>query len=425
MKKKYRIQFLDVVTVAAAVVLLCVELLKPRFSEDETVNRLITVIVSRLVGCLVFIPLAVKMKYGIWRLTADKPLFALLCSLPALLVVINNFPFIGLLSGSIAVTKPARVIILFAAESLSIGLFEEFAFRGVLYPVILENRRNSTKNIFWATVISSALFGAVHILNLLEGAGAGGVFLQIGYSFLIGGMCAIVLLKTHSIWICVLLHAVFDFGGFFVGTVAEGIIWDPVTVTITAVLGVLTLAHMVFVLFRVTPADTDWIYSDVTVRKTCNEDLPVLREIYARARRQMAEDGNPHQWGDRCHPHDDVLLKDVVDGTGYAIVKDGRVHGTFAFIRGEDPTYTVIENGAWPNDLPYGTIHRIASDGEVKGIFDIALSFCEKSCNEIRIDTHDANKRMQHIVEKNGFVRCGIIYTDDGTPRIAYQKHVR
>lgn len=29
---------------------------------------------------------------------------------------------------------------------------------------------------------------------------------------------------------------------------------------------------------------------------------------------------------------------------------------------------------------------------------------------------------MQHLLEKYGFVRCGIIYLPDGAPRIAYQK---
>ena len=29
---------------------------------------------------------------------------------------------------------------------------------------------------------------------------------------------------------------------------------------------------------------------------------------------------------------------------------------------------------------------------------------------------------MQHLLEENGFTRCGIIHVEDGTPRIAYQK---
>ena len=36
------------------------------------------------------------------------------------------------------------------------------------------------------------------------------------------------------------------------------------------------------------------------------------------------------------------------------------LHGVFAFILGEDPTYGVIEDGQWLSGDPYGTIHRIA-----------------------------------------------------------------
>lgn len=29
---------------------------------------------------------------------------------------------------------------------------------------------------------------------------------------------------------------------------------------------------------------------------------------------------------------------------------------------------------------------------------------------------------MQHLICKNGFQKCGIIYVEDGSPRIAYEK---
>ena len=64
-------------------------------------------------------------------------------------------------------------------------------------------------------------------------------------------------------------------------------------------------------------------------------------------------------------------------------------------------------------------IHRIAGIGG--GIFTDALDFCRRKTNHIRIDTHHDNKPMQHVVEKAGFSRRGIIYVDDGTPRIAYE----
>ena len=86
----------------------------------------------------------------------------------------------------------------------------------------------------------------------------------------------------------------------------------------------------------------------------------------------------------------------------YVIEEAGNIGGVFAFILGEDPTYQQIE-GFWLNDQPYGTIHRIAGNGKVKGVFNKALAFCEQLEPNIRIDTHQNNKRMQHLIEKNGF----------------------
>ena len=43
---------------------------------------------------------------------------------------------------------------------------------------------------------------------------------------------------------------------------------------------------------------------------------------------------------------------------------------------------------------------------------------------DVRIDTHRDNETMLHLIEKNGFIRCGIIIVDDGTERIAFQKKI-
>ena len=232
------------------------------YSADPTLNALLRVIVTRLVGCLVFIPLAIYMKYNVLGLAKENRAKVLLCTLVPFAVVVNNFPIIGVISGNAYVTAPKWYIAVFALEALAIGLFEEFAFRGVLLPFVLENRATSRKSIFWATVISSAAFGGIHIFNLFAGAGIGGVLLQIGYSFLIGGMCAIVLLYTRCIWICVLLHAIYDFCGYLIPTLGEGVIWDPVTVLITAFLGVFALVFMLVWLSRITPETVQKLYPD-------------------------------------------------------------------------------------------------------------------------------------------------------------------
>lgn len=156
-----------------------------------------------------------------------------------------------------------------------------------------------------------------------------------------------------------------------------------------------------------------------SVRRAVYEDLDRILEIYAYARAFMAKNGNPNQWG-KTNPPAERLLEDIRQGNLYVITKADKICGVFAFFLGEDPTYREIFEGAWFSNAPYGTIHRIASDGS-GGIFSAVLAWCRKQISHIRIDTHHDNTVMQHVVEKAGFQRCGIIYITDGTPRIAYE----
>lgn len=232
------------------------------YSSNQVLDPLIKVIVTRSVGCLVFIPLSVYMGYNIFGLTSKNRMKVLICTLVPFTVVINNLPIIGLITKNAYIDEPLSFIPVFALEALMIGMFEEFAFRGVLFPYILENRRSTTKSIFRATVISSSAFGVVHLLNIFAGAGIGGVLLQVGYSFLIGGMCAIVLLYTRCIWLCVALHAIYDFCGYLVPTLGEGIIWDPITVIITTILGLFALIFMTAWLLRIKPERVRELYNN-------------------------------------------------------------------------------------------------------------------------------------------------------------------
>ncbi|MDR2933283.1 MAG: N-acetyltransferase [Oscillospiraceae bacterium] len=141
--------------------------------------------------------------------------------------------------------------------------------------------------------------------------------------------------------------------------------------------------------------------------------------VYAAARDYMKRTGNAGQWGDH-HPPQSLLEDDIKKEHLYVLDNKG-IHGVFAFIIGDDPTYHRIDHGAWISDEPYGTIHRIASDGQTKGIFKQCLAFCQNMSDNIRIDTHHDNKTMRHLIEKNGFQRCGIVYMENGSPRIAYQ----
>ena len=160
---------------------------------------------------------------------------------------------------------------------------------------------------------------------------------------------------------------------------------------------------------------------DYTVRSACFDDIPELLRIYAAARQYMKDNGNPGQWGED-RPVVGKIRADIAASNMHIIECAGRAVGAFALIPGEDPTYAVIEDGSWLDTSPYCTVHRIASDGSVRGVFDAALLFCLSKTAHIRIDTHKDNKTMLRLLAARGFSRRGIIHLENGDERIAFER---
>lgn len=156
------------------------------------------------------------------------------------------------------------------------------------------------------------------------------------------------------------------------------------------------------------------------IRKATTTDLPRICAIYDAAREFMRQTGNPTQWSDG-YPEESLLAEDIKNQNLFVMDANGTTVAVFALFTGEDPTYQYIQ-GQWCNDAPYATIHRIASDGTAKGVLPAAVDFAYSLHQNVRIDTHHDNKVMQHLLAKLGFIRCGIIYLENGDPRIAYQK---
>lgn len=163
-------------------------------------------------------------------------------------------------------------------------------------------------------------------------------------------------------------------------------------------------------------------HSNEEILPAKEEELSRILEIYDIAKAYMRESGNPNQWNG-AYPDPELLREDIRKQRLYVIKKDGRIHGVFMLLLEEEPTYSFIEDGSWrEGETPYGTIHRLAGDGEVKGLFAKCVAFCEGKVMYLRADTHFDNHTMQHLLEKNGFERRGIIYLKNGDSRIAYQK---
>ena len=156
------------------------------------------------------------------------------------------------------------------------------------------------------------------------------------------------------------------------------------------------------------------------IQKAEISQLPRILEIYEKARAFMAESGNPDQWG-TGYPPEKMIRQDILNGKSYVNLEGDHIRAVFYFAVETDPTYGYIE-GSWLNDAPYGVIHRIAVDGSGRGVAAECFTFAAQHCENIRIDTHEKNIPLQRCLTKNGFVRCGTIYLEDGDPRIAYQK---
>ena len=161
------------------------------------------------------------------------------------------------------------------------------------------------------------------------------------------------------------------------------------------------------------------------IRKSRPEDLSRIMEIYEGAREFMAEHGNPRQWGPNQWPPEELIRADIAAGDSYVCVEDERVIGTFYYVFGADvePTYALIEEGAWRDPSPYGVVHRIATDHTVYGTGMFCVNWAYLQCGHLRIDTHGDNTVMQGMLAKLGFVHCGTIYVhEDHDPRLAYEK---
>lgn len=158
----------------------------------------------------------------------------------------------------------------------------------------------------------------------------------------------------------------------------------------------------------------------LNVRDADIADFEQIMKIYKYAQDYMIHTGNPTQWG-HFYPDAMLIQSDISHNACKIIYDENGIHGVFALFDGAEPTYAHIENGNWLNDDPYITIHRIAGDGQVHGLFKCVLNYCKSISSNIRVDTHANNQTMQTLIEKSGFTKCGIIHVKDGTPRIAYQ----
>lgn len=172
----------------------------------------------------------------------------------------------------------------------------------------------------------------------------------------------------------------------------------------------------------------------LVVRKALIDDLPVLLNIYVRARQFMKEQGNESQWGmpspgKKLWPSEEALKANIAAGTQYVLESENDVAATFCYTRGHDQLYDTIYDGAWFDNDDYGVLHMMASAGIVRGVGKAVFAWTLEQCPTLRIDTHPNNKPMRALLEKSGFAYCGKVdmysVQNDDVTRVCYIKKYR
>jgi len=221
---------------------------------DELMTNLINTTLVRLFGGLAFLFLLMSFGYRFLR-PLQKPFYTiLLVTLPAWIVALNNLPWIAWIKGQVTFTEPLWMTGLFTLDVLSVGLFEEIVFRGVILVVFIQRLGSDKRGRFLAVFLSAGIFSIVHLFNLFAGAAVGDTLLQMSYSFGMGLMWGVVFLATGSIWSAVILHATYNFTGLLfvtLGTVYGR--YDAITIVLTTLFAVIAAVYYWVVLERLNP----------------------------------------------------------------------------------------------------------------------------------------------------------------------------
>ena len=128
----------------------------------------------------------------------------------AIILLIGLLP---LIVGSLTVdlSKP-NVVIIFILMNFFIGLSEELLVRGVILSVLLTKWGNTKEGIYYSVIVSSVIFGAAHLGNIIGNTGfLVATLSQVVYSTLIGVFFAACVLRSQAIWPAIIIHAAIDF----------------------------------------------------------------------------------------------------------------------------------------------------------------------------------------------------------------------
>lgn len=102
-------------------------------------------------------------------------------------------------------------IMIYLFSMLVTGFTEEVVFRGVIYNTISECFDTySKKNVYISMIISSIIFGLMHMSNIFSGVSLAGAIVQAGCAFGVGLYFCAIYVRCNNIWSVIVLHGLND-----------------------------------------------------------------------------------------------------------------------------------------------------------------------------------------------------------------------
>ncbi|MBP3196372.1 MAG: CPBP family intramembrane metalloprotease, partial [Butyrivibrio sp.] len=163
--------------------------------------------------------------FFLYQISGDKTLAS--CYVSTGYVIKNSIGFLlmSLIMGSVLLISdieeqvplkdnPVLGVIIIFLMFISVGLFEELAFRAVINDAIIYKFREKKYVFVLSAVVSSIVFGAAHIVGEFDATSAiawGQAVAKTLESGVFGLALLILYWKTRNIWACGVAHGLFDF----------------------------------------------------------------------------------------------------------------------------------------------------------------------------------------------------------------------
>lgn len=150
--------------------------------------------------------------FNLKTITFNRPIFWM-----TLLLILSNFIFNDFITLFTSVDYGqlfSGILFSFIGAAL-VGISEELYLRGGLFNLFLGIFHNKTKNVLYAAVCSSLIFGLFHLVNLSSGQDILTTLVQIIFAFFFGLTASFVYYKTQNIIIPIISHTLINTSAFF------------------------------------------------------------------------------------------------------------------------------------------------------------------------------------------------------------------